>query len=201
MSTLYPGKCAHYSAGMDEPSLTGHIMSRTSPSHRGPPVGDNAAMAKLTRTGSRLYNRGCSQWWEGWNLSMKDLLCDEFQEAVGESLVRHKSILDVLTKFQESNARVNRAIVKSVTNCGCVRVTAERQRIPSDISLHDLPQFMDSHLAGELCEHCKDVIESEIGANMFYLAALCNLLDLNLYDVLIKERKRLSALGIFNFSD
>lgn len=132
---------------------------------------------------------------------MKDLLCDEFQDAVGGSLVRHKSILDVLTKFQESNARVNRAVVKSVTNCGCVQVNAGRQRIPSDISLHDLPQFMDSHVSGELCEHCKDVIEAEIGTNMFYLASLCNLLGLNLYDVLIKERKRLAALGMFNFSD
>lgn len=132
---------------------------------------------------------------------MKDLLCDEFQEAVGESLVRHKSVLDVLTKFQEANARVNRAVVKSVTNCGCLRVNAERQRVPSDVSLHDLPQFMDSHISGKLCEQCKEVIESEIGANMFYLAALCNLLDLNLYDVLIKEHKRLAALGIFTFSD
>ncbi|MHB8927300.1 MAG: DUF1573 domain-containing protein [Bacillota bacterium] len=131
---------------------------------------------------------------------MKDLLCDEFQQAVGEFLVRHRSVLDVLTKFQESNARVNRAIVKSVTSCGCLRVNAEKQRVPTDISLRELKDYMDTHLDGELCEHCKEVIEAEIGMNLFYVAALCNLLDINMYDTLINEHKKITALGLFNLS-
>jgi hypothetical protein len=32
---------------------------------------------------------------------MKDLICDEFQNAVSELLIRHHSVLDVLSKFQE----------------------------------------------------------------------------------------------------
>jgi len=131
---------------------------------------------------------------------VKDLLCDEFQQAVGEFLVRHRSVLDVLTKFQESNARVNRAIVKSVTNCGCLRVNAEKQRVPSDISLRELKDYMDTHLDGEPCEHCKEIIEAEIGMNLFYLAALCNLMDINMYDALINEHKKITALGLFNLS-
>jgi len=38
---------------------------------------------------------------------MKDVILDELQIKVNESLLRHKSILDILTKFQESNARIN----------------------------------------------------------------------------------------------
>ena len=46
---------------------------------------------------------------------MKDLICDEFQNAVSELLIRHHSVLDVLSKFQESCARTNRATIKAVT--------------------------------------------------------------------------------------
>ncbi|EET85405.1 conserved hypothetical protein [Clostridium carboxidivorans P7] len=57
---------------------------------------------------------------------MKDVIFDDFQNAVDESLLRHKSILDIMTKLQESNARINRAIAKSITNCGCIKLTAEK---------------------------------------------------------------------------
>lgn len=131
---------------------------------------------------------------------MKDLLCDEFQEAVGQCLVRHRSILDVISKFQETNARVTRAVFKAATTCGCVRIEAEKPNIPLDISLDDLRNYMETHLEGAICEDCREAIESEIGSVLFYQAALCNLLDLNLFDILIKEHKKLSALGIFHCS-
>lgn len=131
---------------------------------------------------------------------MKDLLCDRFQAGVSECLIRHRSILDVMSKLHESSARVNRAVSKAVTGCGCVRVEAHKQRVPADISLQQLREYMDTHVDGSLCEQCKDILESEVGNHLFYVAALCNLLDLNLYDVLIKEHKKLSALGVFNFS-
>jgi hypothetical protein len=58
---------------------------------------------------------------------MKSEVVDQFQGKVSELLIRHRSILDSLTKFQESTARVNRSIAKTVTNCGCVTVTATKQ--------------------------------------------------------------------------
>ena len=58
---------------------------------------------------------------------MKDVILGELQNKVNESLLRHKSILDILTKFRESNARINRAVVKSVTNCGCVTLTLKAE--------------------------------------------------------------------------
>jgi hypothetical protein len=131
---------------------------------------------------------------------MKDLLCDEFQNTVAELLIRHHSILDVLSKSQESTARTNRSVIKAVTSCGCIQINASKKSIPVDANLSDMKSMFDSHLKGNLCDSCKEIIESEIGRSLFYLASLCNLLDLNLYDVFIKEHKKLSTLRIFNFT-
>lgn len=135
---------------------------------------------------------------------MKDVIYDDFQNAISESLLRHKSILDILSKYQESQARATRAICKSVTNCGCIKINAEKNAIKSeDISenttLEDLNQCLHSHLEGELCESCREVIERELGNNLFYITALCNTLDLNLYDILLKEYDKINTLGKFTF--
>jgi len=45
---------------------------------------------------------------------MKDLICDEFQNTVGDLLIRHHSLIDVLSKLAESNSRVNRSVIKDV---------------------------------------------------------------------------------------
>ena len=130
---------------------------------------------------------------------MKDIIFDDFQNSVNDSLLRHKSILDVLTKFSESNARVNRAIAKSVTNCGCIEVNAKKQKISEDNIINNLHDSLDDHLNGTLCESCREVIESEIGNNLFYLTSLCNLLNLNLYDILLRESDKINTLGKFTF--
>ncbi len=129
---------------------------------------------------------------------MKDLLYDHFQDSVGELLIRHKSILDVLTKHQESQTRVSRAVVKAVTSCGCIEVNSKKQPFSEEVSLQELKNFMDTHLKGNLCENCRDVIEKELGNNLFYMAALCNVLDISMYDVLIKEYEKIKTLGIYN---
>jgi len=131
---------------------------------------------------------------------MKETDEAQFQTTVSEYLLRHRSILDVQTKLTEAAARVNRAVAKSVTTCGCISVNAVRQKFPADISLRELKQFMDTHLVGAMCDKCREVVETEIGTTLFYLAALCSLLDLNLKEVLEKEHARVSALGVFNLT-
>lgn len=121
-----------------------------------------------------------------------------FQAQVDEYLVRHRSVLDVLTKLQESTARVNRAIAKAVTTCGCISVTASKQQFPADVGLSDIRQYVQTHLDGKLCERCAEAVESEIGSELFYIAALCNLLDLDLEAIRKKEHSRIKTLGIFN---
>ncbi|NLX91799.1 MAG: DUF1573 domain-containing protein [Firmicutes bacterium] len=121
-----------------------------------------------------------------------------FQDKVSELLLKHRSILDTLSKHSESAVRVNRTISNTVTGCGCISVIARKQEIPPDVSLEDCRKYMDSHLVGNLCENCREVIQEEIGKNLFYLAALCHLLDINLEDIYHKEYDKLSALGYFH---
>lgn len=129
---------------------------------------------------------------------MKDMLVDQFQYTVQELLFRNKSIIDSITKFQDSNARVNRAIVKAVTQCGCIRIDAKKQDMPEDGDFEEIRNAMDTHVIGKLCENCRDQIENELGKNLYYMASICNVLDLNLYDILIKEQERVKILGQYN---
>ena len=129
-----------------------------------------------------------------------DELTDRYQKLVDSLLIRHQSILDILTKGQETSARVNRAVVKSVTTCGCLAVKAEKPSIPKDATLSDLKQLLNSQLEGELCENCRDIIITELGKQLFYIAALANTLNISLKDVLAQEEQRLTTLTIFNLS-
>ena len=124
---------------------------------------------------------------------MKDIIFDSFQNDVNESLLRHKSILDIMTKLNETNARVNRALAKSVTNCGCIKINAKKQNHLSTNT--NFNPSLSTHIEGKLCDNCREVIENELGTNIFYLTSLCNCLDLNLYDILLKEENKINILG------
>jgi len=126
--------------------------------------------------------------------------CASFQQVVDDYLVRHRSVLDVLSKAQESVARVNRAVVKAVTTCGCVQIDAGAQQFPIDGSLDEVRRHMDTHLRGQLCEHCRDVLDVELGRALFYLTAICNLFDMPLDDIITAETRRVAALGIYNLT-
>ena len=127
-------------------------------------------------------------------------LTDQFQSTVKSLLIRHQSILDILSKGQESSGRVNRAVVKSVTSCGCHSVNAHKKPIPPDASLADLKELLNSQLEGFICDNCRDIIEAELGKQLFYIAALSNALDISLTDVLDQENKKLQTLTIFNLT-
>ena len=120
---------------------------------------------------------------------MKDMLIDDFQYTVQELIFRNKSIIDSITKYQDSNARVNRAIVKAVTQCGCIRINAKKQEVPEDSTLEEIRNAMDTH-SKENCVKAAEIKSKRIRQNLYYIASLCNTLDLNLYDVIIKEQER-----------
>ncbi|HHY69910.1 MAG TPA: DUF1573 domain-containing protein [Bacillota bacterium] len=130
---------------------------------------------------------------------MEDPQVQKFQETVDEYLIRHKSIVDVLSKISESSGRVNRAVAKAVTSCGCIRINATKQEIPVEIgSLASIRDVMKTHVEGKLCDQCTEILEDEIGRTLFYLAALCNTLGLDFDEILKKEQDRITCLGIFN---
>ena len=124
-------------------------------------------------------------------------ICANFQAEVSQVLIRHKSILDVTTKLDEYNARINRAVAKSVTSCGCIEIHATKQDY-SKQSFEKNLETVQNHLDGDLCESCKDILGKEIGSYVFYLAALCNNMDLNLDELLKREYDTIKTLGIFS---
>jgi NTP pyrophosphatase (non-canonical NTP hydrolase) len=129
---------------------------------------------------------------------MNDIYAEDFQHAVNELIMRNRSILDILSKFECASSKVNRACVKAVTNCGCLSITAKKQNFPEGRDFEGLSKLLDSHLKGKLCANCMQTIEDEIGGVLFYLAALCNTLNISLYDVILKEKKRLDTLGPYS---
>lgn len=131
---------------------------------------------------------------------MGDKCCTDFQNAIDNYLIRHRSVLDVMTKYQESAARVNRAIAKAVTECGCITISATRQQVPAETEYSNLKQFMSPHMSGQPCEHCQEVLTKELGHNLFYLAALCNLTGVKLHDVMQEEYNKVNTLGFFHLS-
>jgi NTP pyrophosphatase (non-canonical NTP hydrolase) len=131
-------------------------------------------------------------------LSVQNL--KEFQNQVSELLLRHRSLLDVLSKYQQSNSSVNRSVIKSVTECGCVEVNAKKQEYNDETTRDQASQLLGTHMSGQPCDHCLEVIGAELGKNLFYMSALCNLLQIDLQEVVESESKKCSTLGFFNMS-
>jgi hypothetical protein len=125
---------------------------------------------------------------------------DNFQTQVSELLLRHRSVLDVMSKVQESASRINRSLTKAITECGCVEVVAKKQKYDASKNLDEQKMHLDTHFNGPLCEHCREVVMAEMGKNMFYMAALCNITEIKLEDVISQESERLNTLGVFNLS-
>jgi hypothetical protein len=134
---------------------------------------------------------------------LADFSFADFQEAVSDCLIRHRSVLDVMTKFQEASSRVNRAVAKSVTSCGCTEVCAKRQKFPEHpegTTLSQIKQFIDTHISGELCADCRDALENEVGRCLFYLVALCEITGVDFSEAVEREWESLRTLGVFNMS-
>ena len=130
----------------------------------------------------------------------QDISLNDFQNLVEDVLIRHKSILDIITKLEEYSARLNRAVVKSVTSCGCIEINATKQDYNKE-SLEEIKNSMKSHVTGQLCPNCKEIIEGEIGAYLFYLSALCNVLNINISDSFINEYKKDFLIHCCVFAD
>jgi len=131
---------------------------------------------------------------------MNSLSLNQFQTQVSDLLLRHRSLLDVLSKTTQSNAAVSRAVTKAVTECGCIQVHAGKQHYSTEMTIEDAKKLLDTHITGELCENCTEAVNAELGRNLFYLASLCNLLGVDMQQVIEDESKRCSTLGFFNMS-
>ena len=127
---------------------------------------------------------------------MKDLFLADYQDCVSKILLRNKSILDILSKMNTTQGRIQRDVAKAVTHCGCIEIDAKKQ--PVHGSLEEFSQNADFHIAGNLCKDCKSILEQEMGNHLFYFTSLCTALDINIYDIILKEKQKLETLGRFS---
>lgn len=124
--------------------------------------------------------------------------CAKFQEYTEDLQLINKSILDIATKLDEQVSMVNRAVFKSVTHCGCIEINASKQVFSDNKTLEENQEMLKTHVEGELCPKCQEKIEEEIGDLLFYLASMCNVLDLDLDSIMSQKLKSLKTLGIYN---
>lgn len=130
--------------------------------------------------------------------SINDIMLEDFQSVVSEMLMRNRSVLDIISKMQTSMGRVNRAVIKAVTHCGCIEIEGKKQVFPEEVSIKNLSEIVSTQLKGELCKECRSTIEKEIGGELFYIASLCNTLGISLYDVVLSEKETLGTLGNYS---
>lgn len=127
---------------------------------------------------------------------MKDEQLCSFQEEASALLIRNSNILDILTKIQTSCAKMCRSTVKAATGCGCTEVSARK------ITLSERDFFTgmskDSGVKGKLCDDCRSIVQGEIGETLFYIASLCNALNLSMEEIVENERTNLKVLGKYN---
>ena len=124
----------------------------------------------------------------------------DFQKQVSELLLRHRSVLDILSKWDQAAASVHRTVIKAVTECGCIEVHGQKQPYDQNMTLEDAQKLLQSHLSGRLCEHCAEIVSEEMGKSLFYLSALCNALQIDMEKVLEAESRKCSTLGVFKMA-
>lgn len=133
------------------------------------------------------------------DINVKNSIIEEYQNQVSSVLIRHKSLLDIITKLDEYNGRINRAVAKSVTICGCISLNAEKQDF-SNTTFEEMSAKSKSHVEGQLCDNCKEILEEEIRSYLFYLTSLANTFNIDLSSVLEKGNDRIKTLGIFSLT-
>ncbi len=117
---------------------------------------------------------------------IKDIIAEDFQLAAEAALKRNKNLLDTVSKLNSATAKLNRAVVKASTQCGCIELSGKRT------------DTVSAQIKGSLCASCRSVVEKEMGDALFYIAGIANALDISIYDVMLKEKQQLSLLKNFS---
>jgi len=53
-------------------------------------------------------------------INLNDIMAEDFQIVVEEYVARNKNLLDTMSKYQTAAGRLNRAVTKAATQCGCI---------------------------------------------------------------------------------
>ena len=99
---------------------------------------------------------------------LKNTVLDEFQYTSNDFLIRNRSILDSMTKMNDSCARISRTLVKAATHCGCISIRGEKQQAPGVSGMDEMKHHIKSHIKeGNYVKTAVDSLERDIGRNLF----------------------------------
>ena len=94
-------------------------------------------------------------------INLNDIMAEDFQIVVEEYVERNKNLLDTMSKYQTASSRLNRAVTKAATQCGCISLTGRKRSGQAKTGVE-----------GKLCKNCREAIEKEMGDVLFYHAAM-----------------------------
>lgn len=129
---------------------------------------------------------------------MSASLLQALQDQISSLLLQHKNLLDIISKYSQASGSVNRVVTKAITECGCLELHSKYPSYKKSSPASQVEQTSETHIHGELCDNCRDIIISELGKHLFYMSTLCNLLDIELEDVVQHEFSKCQTLGVFN---
>ncbi len=123
---------------------------------------------------------------------MNEFILEEFQYLTEEQLRRNAGLPDLMTKLETTGGKINRAVSKAMTHCGCIRYGSEKP-LEEEHSAKER-----AGIGGDLCETCREEFERAVGEHLFYLAGLLGALDISLYDMICAEISRQKMIGKYS---
>ena len=108
--------------------------------------------------------------------AIKDIVCEDFQFAVEDACLG-KNILEITSELTRSAARINRSLTIAAVSCGCISINSEKG------------------MQGRLCPGCRRTLENELTSSLFAACALASQAGISIYDVMLREKRRLSLIG------
>lgn len=117
------------------------------------------------------------------------------QQKASEYLIADPGALQTLLLIQLNACRLHQSVLAAAESCGCARLGLAPTPPPDDWDCQTPLSSGDDMSA--LCPTCREKIYAQLGALLFYTAALCNALGMPLADVCDREINKLNLLGYF----
>lgn len=120
------------------------------------------------------------------------------QQKANEYLIVNPAALQIMLQMQLNAARLHQSLLKAANTCGCIKLgTAKMPALPDDADWQTLKSQPTGDDFSSLCPECREELADRLGSLLFYAAALCNTLGIQLGDVCEHEIEKLDLLGYF----
>ena len=84
-----------------------------------------------------------------------------------------------MSKYQTAAGRLNRAVTKAATQCGCISLSGKKREGQAK-----------TNVSGKLCKNCREAIEKEMGDVLFSAANVSRLLKADPEEALTRSTEK-----------